>query len=543
MNAYEIADQLKTTRITSIPLRVAAYSRVSTDSLEQKTSIVNQTESHREFIEANPAWTFAGEYIDEGISGLSVRKRDEFNRMIRDANEGKFDLIITKSVTRFARNTLDSLKFTRDLKACGVGVWFMTDNILTFDSDSELRLSIMSTIAQEESVKKSEAVRAGLQQAIKRGTVFGFDNMWGYRKKDGKLVIDEKEAPIVRTIFEMYATDRYSMNQIEQVLFDRGYRNRKGNRISHVTMSKIIQNPKYKGYFVGHKVRTVDLFTKKFIMLPEEEWIVKKDEEIVPPLVSEELWAQANEVLARRSKDVKDRQNQCTHPNLMTGKMVCVHCGRPYHRKASGDKRGNKENSAWVCAGKIKNGAKSCPSRYIYEDEIREMLFAIFQDTQFDVDAYMKKYVEIFEAALNKDETTARRLEVAEEIEAIKKKKTKLLGYNVAGQITDEEFIEMKDALTMEQKEKEKELVRLEDAIFSQKQMEKRIDEIRHALAKMKYITSSDMIDDVFVRNYIDKIDIEMDGKTPKLSIRLATGKVVDQALGDLRPGNRMLVM
>jgi len=538
MNAYEIADQLKTTRITSIPLRVAAYSRVSTESLEQKTSIVNQTESHREFIEENPAWTFAGEYIDEGISGLSVKKRDEFNRMIRDAEEGKFDLIITKSVTRFARNTLDSLKFTRDLKACGVGVWFITDNILTFDSDSELRLSIMSTIAQEESVKKSEAVRAGLQQAIKRGTVFGFDNMWGYRKKNGKLVIDEKEAPIVQTIFEMYATDRYSMNQIEQVLFDRGYRNRKGNRISHATMSKMIQNPKYKGYFVGHKVRTVDLFTKKFIMLPEEEWVMMKDETIVPAIVSEELWEAANRVLERRSKDVKNRQNQCTHPNLMTGKMICAHCGKPYHRKASGDKRGNTANSAWVCSGKIKNGAKSCPSRYIYEDEIREMLFVLFQETQFDVDAYMKKYIEIFSQTLNRDETSQRRLEVSAEIEEIKKKKTKLLGYNVEGKITDDEFLEMKDALTQEQKEKEKELVRLEDAIFSQKQVERRLTEVQQALTKMKYIKSSDMIDDVFVRNYIDRIDVEMEGKTPKLSVRLMTGKVVDKALYDLRPGH-----
>lgn len=543
MNAYEIEDKLKTTRITDIPLRVAAYSRVSTDSLEQKTSIVNQTESHREFIEENPAWTFAGEYIDEGISGLSVKNRDEFNRMIRDAEEGKFDLIITKSVTRFARNTLDSLQFTRSLKACGVGVWFLTDNILTFDCDSELRLSIMSTIAQEESVKKSEAVRAGLQQAIKRGTVFGFDNMWGYRKKDGKLVIDENEAPIVRTIFDMYATDRYSLNQIEQVLFERGYRNRKGNRISHVTMSKIIQNPKYKGYYVGHKVRTVDLFTKKFVMLPEEDWIMMKDESIVPAIVSEELWAQANEVLERRSKDVKNRQNLCTHPNLMTGKMFCAHCGKSYHRKASGDKRGNTENSAWVCSGKIKNGAKSCPSRYIYEDEIREMLFAIFQETQIDVDMYMRKYIEIFQAALNQDETTQRCLEVTAAIEEIKKKKTKLLGYNVAGQITDQEFLEMKDALTLEQKEREKELIRLEDALFSQKQVEKRLAEIQHALVKMKYIKSSDMIDDVFVRNYIDRIDISMEGKTPKLSIRLMTGRVVDQVLCDLRPGNRMLVI
>ena len=227
----------------------------------------------------------------------------------------------------------------------------------------------------------------------------------------------------------------------------------------------------------------------------------------------------------------------------MTGKMFCAHCGKSYHRKASGDKCGNMENSAWVCSGKIKNGAKSCPSRYIYEDEIREILFAIFQETQIDVDLYMRKYVEIFQSALNQDETTHRRLEVTAAIEEIKKKKTKLLGYNVAGQITDQEFLEMKDALTLEQKEKEKELVRLEDALFSQKQVEKRLAEIRHALAKMKYITSSDMIDDVFVRNYIDKIDIEMDGKTPKLSIRLATGKVVDQALCDLRPGNRMLVM
>ncbi len=147
---------------------------------------------------------------------------------------------------------------------------------------------------------------------------------------------------MVRELFELYATDEYSMKQLETLFWEKGYRNHNGKKIAHSTMSGMISNPKYKGYYVGNKVKVVDMFTKKQKFLPPEEWVMFKDEtgEIVPAIVSEELWEQANAVLRRRSEDVKNRQGVCNHANLLTGKLFCTHCGTPYYRRDSVDQAG-----------------------------------------------------------------------------------------------------------------------------------------------------------------------------------------------------------
>ena len=173
--------------------------------------------------------------------------------------------------------------------------------------------------------------------------------MFGFRKRDGKLEIDESEASTIRKLFELYATDQYSMKQIEKILYDDGFRNHKGNKLSQVTMAHIIRNPKYKGYFCGNKVGTEDMFTKKIVFKPESEWVMLEDKRIVPAIVSEEIWEKANAVLAIRGRDVKQRQNQCNRLNLMVGKLYCEHCGRLYHRKMSKSNNGTP-NSAWVWA-------------------------------------------------------------------------------------------------------------------------------------------------------------------------------------------------
>ena len=215
---------------------------------------------------------------------MTTRKRDNFQRMVQDAKDDKFDLILTKEITRFARNTLDSIRYTRELLSAGVGVFFQNDNINTFDEDSELRLTIMSGIAQDELRKLSSRVKFGHQQAIKNNVVLGNSRIFGYRKDSKRLVIDETEAPMVRELFTLYATDHYSMKQIENLFWEKGYRNHNGKKIAHTTMSGMIANPKYKGYYVGNKVRIVDMFTKKQKFLPPEEWVMFKDEsgEIVP---------------------------------------------------------------------------------------------------------------------------------------------------------------------------------------------------------------------------------------------------------------------
>ena len=363
-------------------MRVTFYARVSSEKDEQLNSLDNQISYYTNLIGENKNWEYVPGYIDEGLSGMSTAKRENFHRMIDDAKSGRFDLVITKEITRFARNTLDSIKYTRELLSCGVGVFFQNDNINTLDEDSELRLTIMSGIAQDELRKLSSRIKFGHQQAIKNNVVLGNSRIFGYDKKDKRLVINEGEAEMVRELFELYATDEYSMKQLEDLFWQKGYRNRNGNKIAHSTMSNTISNPKYKGYYVGNKVKIVDMFTKKQHFLPPEEWVMFKDEsgEIVPAIVSEELWERANAVLARRSRDVKNRQNKCNHQNLLTGKLYCTHCGAAYYRRDSRDKNGNV-NSKWVCSGKIKNGADSCPSFPVYEDELKPILFDVFRET------------------------------------------------------------------------------------------------------------------------------------------------------------------
>ena len=287
MDIHTIRMELRTKSIYDLPLRVTYYARVSSESDEQLNSLGNQVSYYEDLIRRNLPWTFVPGYIDEGLSGISTKKRENFNRMIEDAAEGQFDLIITKEISRFARNTLDSIQYTRQLLSYGVGVFFQNDNINTFDEDAELRLSIMSSIAQDELRKLSSRVKFGHQQAIKSSVVLGNSRIFGYTKADGKLVIDETEAPMVRELFELYATGEYSMKQLETLFWDKGYRNHNGKKIAHTTMSNLISNPKYKGYYVGNKVKVVDMFTKKQKFLPPEEWVMFKDEtgEIVPAIV------------------------------------------------------------------------------------------------------------------------------------------------------------------------------------------------------------------------------------------------------------------
>ena len=289
MDIHTTRQQLKTKSIYDLPMRVTFYARVSSEKDEQLNSLDNQITYYQDLIRKNPAWEYVEGYIDEGLSAATTKKRENFHRMVDDGKAGVFDFIITKEISRFARNTLDSISFTRDLLNAGVGVFFQNDNINTLDEDSELRLTIMSGIAQDELRKLSSRVKFGHAQAIKKNVVLGNSRMFGYVKDGGRLVIDEDEAPMVRELFELYATGEYSMKQIETLFWEKGYRNHNGKKVAHTTMSGMISNPKYKGYYVGNKVKVIDLFTKKQKFLPPEEWVMFKDEtgEIVPAIVDE----------------------------------------------------------------------------------------------------------------------------------------------------------------------------------------------------------------------------------------------------------------
>ena len=536
MDIHSVRQQLRIKSIYDIPLRVTYYARVSSESDEQLNSLENQIHYYEELIRKNLAWTFVPGYIDEGLSGISTRKRENFNRMIDEAAEDKFDLVITKEISRFARNTLDSIQYTRQLLGHGVGVFFQNDNINTLDEDSELRLSIMSSIAQDELRKLSSRVKFGHQQAIKQNVVLGNSRIFGYRKDHKRLVIDETEAPMVRELFELYATGQYSMKQLETLFWNKGYRNLNGNKIAHSTMSNMISNPKYKGYYVGNKVKVVDMFTKKQKFLPPEEWVMFKDEtgEIVPAIVEEELWDKANAVLKRRSEDVKGRQGICNHANLLTGKLWCTRCGQPYYRRESKDRNGNK-NSKWLCSGKIKNGADSCESFAIYEEEIKPVLFEVFQETKADAEAMIAEYVRMYNELTANGTLTQKMDEQKKIIDTANRKKNKLLQLVADDSVTHADFKSMTAACNEEIRAAEAEIAELEQIALESESYRKRIEEIKRVLANAQRAASRESISKEFVDKYIDKIFVTPSGEnTLLLQIKIFTGETTEKLLRKL---------
>ena len=537
MDIHSARQQLRTRTIYDLPLRVTFYARVSSESDEQLNSLGNQISYYRDYISRNPAWTYVEGYIDEGLSAATTKKRENFHRMVEDGEKGLFDLVITKEITRFARNTLDSIQYTRRLLAAGVGVFFQNDNINTLDEDSELRLTIMSGIAQDELRKLSSRVKFGHQQAIKNGVVLGNSRIFGYRKDSGRLVIDEEEAPMVRELFERYATGAYSMKQIETLFWEKGYRNHNGKKIAHTTMSGMISNPKYKGYYVGNKVKVIDLFTKRQKFLPPEEWVIFKDEtgEIVPAIVEEELWDRANEVLKRRSEDVKNRQGICNHHNLLTGKLYCTHCGAAYYRRDSVDRSG-KKNSKWVCSGKIKNGADSCPSFPIYEEELKPLLFSVFQESEADTEALIEEYIQMYRSLDQGGELDRQIAALEQTIETVEKKKQKLLTFNALGELSDQDFLSMNKQCAAELEKAREELAGLTTQRESAEDFQAHIAKLRKVLREAAANAVDGMVTKEFVDAYVDKIFAtpQEDGSM-LLQIKIFTGETTDRYLQNLR--------
>ena len=537
MDIHSVRQQMREYGIYETPLRVTYYARVSSESDEQLNSLSNQIGYYEELIRKNAAWTFVPGYIDEGLSGISTKRRENFNRMVEDAEAGRFDLVITKEISRFARNTLDSIQYTRQLLRAGVGVYFQNDNINTFEEDSELRLAIMSSIAQDELRKLSSRVKFGHQQAIKQGVVLGNSRIFGYTKNNGRLVIDEEQAPMVRELFTLYATDQYSMKQLETLFWEKGYRNHNGKKIAHSTLSGMISNPKYKGYYVGNKVKVVDMFTKKQKFLPPEEWVIFKDEtgEIVPAIVSEELWEQANAVLHRRSEDVKRRQGICNHANLLTGKLFCTHCGVPYYRRESQDRQGHK-NSKWVCSGKINNGKDSCDSIPIYERELIPLLFEVFRDTREASTAMLEEYERMYRTMTSDGEIEKKIETVQAAYELALKKKSKLLELVALDSITPEDFKAMSAQCTADMKAAEQELVELQEQQESSEEFRSNMEHIRRVLREAEQDCTNGAITREFVDTFLDKIFVTPEGDgTVRLDIKIFTGESCEKYLQKLK--------
>ena len=505
MNIYYVREKLRNCSIYDIELNVAYYARVSTEKVEQQASIKHQEEHFEELIHSNNRWKFAGSYIDDGISGMHADKREEFQRMLRDAKLGKIDMIITKEISRFARNTLDSIQYTRELLSYGVCVWFQNDGINTIDDDSEFRLTIMAGVAQDEIRKLSSRVKFGHAQSIKNGVVRGH-RMYGYSNNQGKLELVPEEADMVRMIFRDYASGM-STPRIEKKLWNMGYRSFKGGKISRDVIKNIIRNPKYKGYYCGGKVKVVDMFTKKQEFLPQSEWIMFKDDgSRVPQIIDETTWEKANAYLRERGEAIKSRRTSFKSENIFTGKLFCANDGAPYWMKQHYIR--GKEDVRWVCSYKIKNGAASCNSFGLAESELKEVIADLINESSENIDNILKEYFEILQSTIknipdNKSEIS--RLE--KQIETLKQKREKILEYNLDGKISDDEFISRNKEYVKQIKQTESHIRELQN-IKSPEPVEIQLSAIKEQLEKFKGVTPKD-INRQIVNELFKKITVE----------------------------------
>ncbi len=507
MNVLRIRNEMRSGKtIFDLPLRVTFYARVSTEKDEQINSLDNQIQYYTELIQSKPNWTYIEGYIDEGISGTSTKKRDSFNRMIRDAKAGRFDFIITKEISRFSRSTLDSIKYTQELLEHDVGVLFQNDNINTLDSDSEFRLVVMAGVAQDEVRKLSERLKFGFRQAIKNGHVLGNDKLWGYDKKDCVLTINETEAQVVRRIFDLYANQQMGIRRISQTLYDEGFTSRKGNTFNVLTIRHILCNPKYKGWYCANKSQTVDYRSKRKVFLDESEWVMYPDPSI-PAIVSEELWDRANALYKRRSQQMMSHQSAAEFHNRYpySGKIICEEHGTSFHRQVLRSSKGEKE--VWQCRVYRNRGRVACSAPQLRTTELDQIMAQIFDQLTQNKQAIIDAVVTVLQSVPDEHDYAQDIRHIEEDLSSIQAKKDRLLEMSIEGVISMAEFKQRNDGFNEQIKTLEEKLAVIQLESEKGKQTTAQLGEIRTALEQE--LSFKNGINSALVTTILDKIVVK----------------------------------
>ena len=474
MDVRKIRNEMRMGRsFYDLPLRVTFYARVSTDMDAQLNSLENQVQYYTEFIQSKRSWTFVPGYIDEGISGGTTKKRDDFNRMIKDAKAGCFDFIITKEISRFSRSTLDSIQYTQLLLDYNVGVFFQNDNINTLDSDSEFRLVVMAGVAQDEIRKLSERIKFGFRQSIKNGRVLGNDKLYGYDKKDCVMTVNEAEAEIVRTVFDLYANQGLGIRKISQRLSEMGHTSREGNAFNTLTIRHMLENPKYKGWYCGNKTQSLDYRTKKKAFLDESEWVMYPDPTI-PAIVPEELWNRANALYKERSRQMKEHASGATYHNRYpySGKIYCEEHGTTFHRQVLESKRGNKE--VWQCKVYRAKGRAGCSAPQVRSEELDRIMAQIFTEMVRDKNAIIDSLLAVLQSVPQEVDYSKAKARLEEEMAAIAAKKDRLLELSMADALSTAEFKSRNETFNQQLQALETQLATLQ--IEKQRQKESAMD-------------------------------------------------------------------
>lgn len=381
--------------------KVAAYCRVSTDQDEQLNSFEAQRSYYTEHILSNPNYELAGIFADEGISGTNTKNREQFNAMIKACKEGKIDLILTKSISRFARNTLDCLNYVRELKQLGIGIYFEKENIDTLDAKGEVLLTILSSLAQEESRSISENSTWGVRRRFEQGKVtINETKFLGYEKdRNGNIVIDKKQAMIIKRIYREFLEGK-GIGHITKDLEKDKVKNWNGTTKWYMsTIQSILQNEKYKGDALLQKSYTVDFLSKKRAKNHGEvtQYYV---EESHPAIIDPEEWEAVQLEFERRRKFCEDHYIKKLDTRVaFSGKLICSQCGNVYGRKTWMQPTGG-QRKVWMCSTRYKTkGVKGCGTGHVDEETLKKVFVEVFNTLVDNRQCFIEKWQQEMEDA------------------------------------------------------------------------------------------------------------------------------------------------
>lgn len=444
--------------LIDIERNVAIYARVSTEHEAQLYALENQVDWYNEILARHKNWNLVERYIDRGITGTSAKKRPSFMKMIDDAYNEKFDLIITREVSRFARNTVDTLQFTRELRKNGVEVYFVEDNIWTFDPDGELRLTIMATLAQDESRKTSLRAKAGQRTSMEKGVYFQNGSILGYDfdKNERTLVINQEQAATVRTIFELYNSG-WGVRKIQWELEKQGRKTATGKTLwSASVISRVIKNKIYAGYLVWYKQFVPDYLEQKKINNHGE----KEQFEVLgthEPIVTLEEWQKANDRMNAKRINETGQKTKREPVDIWTKKLRCV-CGRGFNRRAwHKDSKNGKQYYGYMCYSVVQSGSEKtrknkglsmegvCTTPSVSRWKLEAMALYIFKTLSINKEKIITIAMEEIEKHIN--ETSSNNSEdliksLQSELDKTEKKLDNLIDMRTEGEISKEKFIE-----------------------------------------------------------------------------------------------------
>lgn len=445
--------------LTRMERNVVFYARVSTEHEAQLNALENQIDWYKPIMEAHPEWHLVGQYIDEGITGTSAEKREAFMQMIADAKTHKFDLIITREVSRFARNTVDTLQYTRELRRIGVEVYFLNDNIKTFDGDGELRLTIMATLAQDESRKTSIRVKSGQQTSMEKGVIYGNGNILGYTRVGKEMVIDPEQAKTVRLIFDLYLAG-HGLKKIKSELEQRGIKTSMGKTLwSDAVISNVLKNTFYYGVMTYHKEYVPDYLTQKRCKNKGEMGLTRTPG-THEPIVTKEEFDRVQELMASKRIAYKNSASKSVNHGrqphkYLWGKLLICSCGYRYGRHLYSGK-GDKQKFAYTCYATKLHGSYSarkkkglslegvCQSPIVTEKKLEITANYIFTKFLKDTDNVLQLAKKVLQQHINDVEKTDDNSELIRQLNAEKEKLEKkinnLIEMRSDGEISKELF-------------------------------------------------------------------------------------------------------